>query len=937
MKWCRLLILLIAGGFCSSNTFAQAIGEISIQDIFSQAVIRSKTIDVGHLHVCALSVKGELKCWGHNNVGQMGIGSQQASWIGYGGKMGAALPKVDLGAGRQVRSIEAGMWNTCALLENGDVKCWGRVGFHYADPNNKYTGTFSGGIGDRPEEMGDNLKKIELGTNRKAIAISLGRGHGCAILENNKVKCWGMNEHLQLGFDKLRTEIFGDIGDQGSDMGDALPYVDLGTGRTAKAISSGYYHTCAILDNSKVKCWGGYGFWHVLGVRVTDPYPKVANTTSSGEQKYKYMGDKLKYVDLGESRTAKAISADGETTCVILDNDQVTCWGANSEGQLGRGDRKSYATYRPEELGDQLRYVDLGAGRIPKQLAVAYDHVCAVLDGDELKCWGENSRGQLGQGNQIIYGGVGGSDPSSPDYTMGDKLPPIDFGVNRKVLEVAAGDMITCALLDQGHIKCFGTGMIGALGYSQYNFCTYNDIPYSVCNENFIDYPNEVNFGNNAATAPINLPSVDLAMDIGLEDIPPVAVPKLYVLEQNHSIDFELRANDLDSEDLSFTIIKEAKNGVRSDDSAFPFVTYTPYQDFLGSDEIKFTASDGTLVSDPVTIDIVVAKNPPDDARIHRQYGLARVNAFKAWEKQTDCSAVIVAVIDTGVDYTHPDLKNNIEVNAGEVPNNGQDDDGNGFVDDYYGFDFSGYSVEKSNRKGTGDSDPMDEHSHGTNIAGIIGAEGNNNLGIVGICHTAKILPVKFMDKFGRGASSDAAEAVHYALLRGAKVLNNSWGLPERSETIAEAVEATKNHGAIFVAAAGNQGLDLNLFPYYPASFNTSNMISVAAVDHNSVRASFSNYAGYHIGHDYNTSPVHIAAPGVSIYGTYPTASYGAKSGTSAASGYVSGAAAMLMTNSPGLTADQVRMKLFLSTTFKSSLIFKVLSAGIIDIDKVLR
>ena len=241
-------------------------------------------------------------------------------------------------------------------------------------------------------------------------ATRLGVGHAftCRVLSNNKAKCWGNNGNGQLGYgDTIQR------GDLPNTMGDNLPYVDVGTGRTVKQISVGDSFTCAILDNDKVKCWGGGGLGQ-LG---------YGDTTFRGNMPNQ-MGDNLPYVDVGTGRTVKQISAGGIShTCAILDNDKVKCWGSNYAGQLGYGDTNNRGD-GPNEMGDSLPYVNLGTGRTAVAIGtgsfMAIGHTCAILDNDAVKCWGRNSYGQLGYGDQISRGNM-------PNQ-MGDNLPYVDLG-----------------------------------------------------------------------------------------------------------------------------------------------------------------------------------------------------------------------------------------------------------------------------------------------------------------------------------------------------------------------------------------------------------------------------------------------------------------------------------------------------------------------------
>ena len=251
-------------------------------------------------------------------------------------EMGDNLPNVDLGAGRTAVDIVGGRYHNCVILDNQELKCWGRNDdgqLGYGDANSR---------GDGANEMGDNLLNIDLGTGRTAASIILGRKFTCALLDNQQVKCWGDNGYGQLGQGDGSSR-----GDNANEMGDNLPYVDLGTGRTALKISSGVYHICALLDNNLVKCWGRNQYGQ-LGLEDTSSRGDNANE----------MGNNLPYVDLGTGRTALDIWSAEYWTCAKLDNYEVKCWGINDYGMLGYGDISNRGNDN-NEMGDNLPYVNL--------------------------------------------------------------------------------------------------------------------------------------------------------------------------------------------------------------------------------------------------------------------------------------------------------------------------------------------------------------------------------------------------------------------------------------------------------------------------------------------------------------------------------------------------------------------------------------------------
>jgi len=428
------------------------------------------SVTIGAFHACAILDNSSLYCWGNNEFGQLGIGSTTTDW---------SPQFVNLGSGRTAMAVVAGDHHTCAILDDNSLKCWGRN-------NNGQLGI--GGTTDY-----SSPQPVDLGSNQVAVAINLGQSHVCAIVDNGSLKCWGGGGNGQLGTGSSASY-------------DTPQLVNLGSGRTAAAIAAGIYHTCAILDNASLYCWGSNSRGQ-LGIGGT------TNSYSSPQ-----------FVNLGSSRTVVAVEAGNYHTCAILDNASLNCWGRNSHGQLGIGgstaDRTtpqsvdlgagrhmalserdidgdgvlnifelglggsdppdprsivmassgrattcavmddgallcwgslftsntSYSVFPlPREIGlgdgASATYVSVGGGRVQPT-------ICVVLDSGSLKCWGWNVNGALGVGDTQNRG--------SPTE--------VNLGAGRTAVSVSVGVEHTCAVLDDGSLKCWGWNGYGQVG-----------------------------------------------------------------------------------------------------------------------------------------------------------------------------------------------------------------------------------------------------------------------------------------------------------------------------------------------------------------------------------------------------------------------------------------------------------------------------------------
>jgi len=333
---------------------------------------------------------------------------------------------------------------------------------------------------------------------------------------------------------------------------------------------------------------------------------------------------------------------------------------------------------------------------------------------------------------------------------------------------------------------------------------------------------------------------------------------------------------------------------------------------------------------------IVHAADTPNDPSFSQEWGLnntgqqvnfttgtpdADIDAPEAWSVSHGSPDVTVAVIDTGVDLAHPDLAQNIWINQGEncagCRTNGIDDDGDGYVDDWRGWDFVNH-----------DNDPTDDNGHGTHVSGTIAAAGNNGIGTTGVTWNSKIMPLKFLDSQGSGSTEDAISAILYARAQGVPILNNSWGGGDFSQALQDAIELTDQSGELFVAAAGNDFTNTDQEPFWPSSYDTPNIVSVGASDQFDRKAWFSNYG---------VRTVDLSAPGTNIYSTWKGSTYRFADGTSMASPHVSGAAALVKAVFPNASGVGLKALLLRTVDPITALAGASRTAGRLNVDHAVR
>ena len=325
------------------------------------------------------------------------------------------------------------------------------------------------------------------------------------------------------------------------------------------------------------------------------------------------------------------------------------------------------------------------------------------------------------------------------------------------------------------------------------------------------------------------------------------------------------------------------------------------------SRDLVLRETSAEMPNDPMFVDQWALNNTGADGGKKR----ADIDALEAWTHTKGSDEVVVAVLDSGVDFTHSDLRENMWTRPDDVP---------AYADDEIGTfnDLNGYNGTDNIR------DPMDDNGHGTHCAGIIGAEGDNGIGVTGINQKVRIMPLKFLGRGGFGSTNDAIEAINYAIDRkkngvNVRIISASWGSTSKSKALEDTIRAAGDAGILFVAAAGNDGSNNDSRPHYPSNYDLPNVISVAALDRNDQLASFSNFG---------LKTVHIAAPGKEILSTWLNDGYREASGTSMATPYVSGVAALIIASDPDISMKNLRARILGASDDLESLKGKVQTEG---------
>jgi len=435
----RSIVLLVV----LSLTLATQLTYVLAQRSVSARTQSSMQITTGLSHSCAILTDGNIKCWGYNANGELGLGDTSSRGTD-SDDMGTSLPIIDLGSGSDgvkytAKALSAGDAHTCAILSDDSLKCWGLNASGQLGIGNLLS------KGDARSEMGNNLPKVNLGTGKTAKFVSAGVGHTCAILNDDTLKCWGANTSGQLGYGNYVA----------LNAPSASP-VTFENGRTVRAVSAGIAHTCVILDDNTVHCWGNNADGQLGLENNTNVNAPSANA-----------------VYLGADLTATQISSRGDHSCAILNDGSAKCWGNNRTGQLGQNnDNSTLPTIGAfaDQMGNNLPAIYLGDGRTALAITTSnlaqagtsyFGNTCVILDDYTVKCWGANALYQLGRG-------IGGTSSIGDNPAEMAAILPISLGTGLNAQQISLGAQHVCAVLGSYTIKCWGWAGRGQLGQGRF-------------------------------------------------------------------------------------------------------------------------------------------------------------------------------------------------------------------------------------------------------------------------------------------------------------------------------------------------------------------------------------------------------------------------------------------------------------------------------------
>jgi alpha-tubulin suppressor-like RCC1 family protein len=411
-------------------------GQVFKSNILDVVTGNPPQVAMGSDHTCVLLINGDVRCWGKNDQGQLGLGNT--------GTLGDDEPVISVSpvrfpVGFRVKQIAAGSFHTCALSDEGKVICWGENSSGELGQGDRVN------RGGTPETTPDRLDFVDISPVKQIIS-GVSSKHTCAILESNAVKCWGLNASGQLGLGNKTN-----LGDNPSEISQTAP-IDLGTSLVKQFSVSGRT-SCALLEDKTLHCWGNNSFGQ-LG---------YGNTSDFGDE----IGEKpiSKRVEISN---VTQISVGNVHTCALISTGKVHCWGASNTGQLGYGNG---ATVGDNELPETEGFVEIGAD--VKQISAGVTQTCVLQKDHQVRCWGNGDSGQLGYGNTNTIGLLEKPNSVAPVQVNTDNT-------QGKIIKVFSGSSRTCVLFESANIKCWGINGAGQLGYGNRTFIGNDELPSSV-------------------------------------------------------------------------------------------------------------------------------------------------------------------------------------------------------------------------------------------------------------------------------------------------------------------------------------------------------------------------------------------------------------------------------------------------------------------------
>jgi T5SS/PEP-CTERM-associated repeat protein len=893
-------------------------------------------VAAGQYHTMAVQADGTVWTWGDNSYGQLGIGSS-------GGNTNVPAKAVGL---TQMIGLAAGAYHSVALRSDGTVWAWG------------YNG--NGQLGDGT--WTDQSVPEQLGTISNVVAIAAGGYHTVALRVDRTVWTWGYNNYGQLG--------------DGTTTDSSVP-IQINMLSNVVAIAAGQYHTLAVTATGQVYAWGYNGNGQLgLGYNDYDQHstPQLVGSLSgvlaisAGNHSLVVKSDGTiwswganGYGQLGHCTTqdeytpgtvglsvnspppTMAMVSGSATICAgesvnilaaltgtgpwtVVWSDGITQNNVTDNPATNTVSPTSTTTYTVTAVVDSTCAVGVSSG----SATITVDHAPSITS--------QPTNQTVCAGSASFMAAASGSPAPTVQWQVST-----NSGATFSDISGATSETLTFSVTtsDNGNKYravfsniCGNATSVPATLITGPPLITRQPLSATKC------VGESVTFSVVAVTSPLNIANGSAALSssglAGLSTDAIAAAAKTANSQQSSkTARFRsdrilvkpkkgLKAARLANQHAAFGAkVKRthARMGGLQVIKLPPGLTVEKAIDrYQRSGLFEYAEPDYEVQADSTPNDPYYTDGTLWNMNNTGQNGGtadADIDAPEAWDTCTSAAPVIVAVIDTGVRYTHEDLAPNMWVNSGEIPGNGIDDDGNGYVDDVYGINAI-----------TDTGDPLfDVNDHGTHVSGIIGAVGNNGKGIVGVAWNVRIMACKFINSNGGAWMSDAIQCIDYAISNGAKIMNNSWGYPygtPPSMALRDAIIAARDADIIFVVSAGNEGHD---YPRYPARYDVDNIVAVAATDRNDLLADFSNFG---------SNTVDLGAPGVDVYSCYGDDSYGTLSGTSMAAPHVSGALALLCAQCPELNYKDAIAELLATVDPIPSLQGKTVTGGRLNLQKLL-